>query len=65
MLLQIELVGRKKEVVAINVYQVLYITQKNEKHTTLFDSTGLEYTVNEPYEQLLSRFDSLIKNLNV
>ncbi len=59
MLLQIELVGRKKEVVAINVYQVLYIISKNEKHTTLFDSAGMEYLVNEPYEQLLSRFNSL------
>ena len=59
MLLQIELVGRKKEVVAINVYQVLYITPKSEKHTTLFDSTGMEYDVNEPYDALLSRFNSL------
>ncbi|MBR2372185.1 MAG: hypothetical protein IKA90_04890 [Clostridia bacterium] len=62
MLLQIELVGRKKEVIAINVYQVLLIASKNENHTVVFDSTGMEHLVNEPYEQLLSRFNSLIKN---
>ena len=59
MFLQIEL--KSKEVIAINVYQVLYITPKNEKYTYLFDSCDMEYLVNESYESLFSRLNS-IKN---
>ena len=65
MLLRIELATRKKEVIYINVFQIVFLYKKTEKLTSLFDSTGMEYVVDEPFESLSTRIEEKKSSLYV
>ena len=53
-----EIVTVRKEVVNININQIVYITPEKTR-AVIVDSTGQDYFVDEPYESVMNRIKAL------
>ena len=53
-----EIITKRKEVVNININQIVYITPDKD-FTVIVDSTGQDYYVDEPYNKLVERIKAV------
>lgn len=55
-----EIVTRRKEIVNININQIVYVTP-DKSSTVIVDSIGQDYYVNEPYDSVIARIKAIVK----
>lgn len=55
-----EIVTRRKEIVNININQIVYVTP-DKSSTVIVDSIGQDYYVNEPYDSVVARIKAIVK----
>ena len=54
-----EITTKRKEVVSINVNQIVYITPEKD-FAVIVDSTGQDYYVDEPYKSVVERVKAIV-----